>query len=135
MTRPSPNGDAPAGHSCIETALDEQVRTAPQLLRSDIQELERQADPASNLRELVCGREERQMLGLAILELEQAIRKHRETQGRDRCGTSDLELYDAVDLSGGDFVPRGRRPRARHISWAPCAPQRSLVMDRVDTRC
>ena len=65
----------------IETTLDEQVSAAPEPLRSYIQELEGQADPVSNLRELLHGREERKMLGLAILELEQAIRKHRDAQG------------------------------------------------------
>ena len=79
MTQPSSN-DSSAELGSIETTLDEQVRAAPEPLRSYIQELERQADPARNLRELVCGREERKMLGLAIVELEQAIRKHRDTQ-------------------------------------------------------
>jgi len=98
MTQPSSN-DSSAELGSIETTLDEQVRAAPEPLRSYIQELERQADPASNLRELVCGREERRMLGLAILELEQAIRKHHDTQGGDPCGPHDLELYEVVDLS------------------------------------
>ena len=101
MVQPSSDDDA-RGEPCrIETTLDEQVSAAPEPLRSCIQELERQAAPASNLRELVCGREERKMLGLAILELEQAIRKHHDAQGGDRCEPNDLELYEAVDLSGG----------------------------------
>ena len=86
--------------------LEEQVSAAPEPLRSYIQELERQADPASNLRELVCGREQRNMLGLTILELEQAIRKHRDTQSCDQCRTTDLELYELVDLSGSVWSPR-----------------------------
>ena len=49
--------------SSIETVLVEQVSAAPEPLRSYIQALERQADPASNLRELVYAREERKMLG------------------------------------------------------------------------
>jgi hypothetical protein len=99
MTQPSSDDDASAEPCSIETTLDEQVSAAPEPLRSYIQELERQADSASNLRELVCGREERRMLGLAILELEQAIRKHHDAQGGDPCGPHDLELYEVVDLS------------------------------------
>jgi len=98
MTQPSSN-DASAERCSIETTLDEQVGAAPEPLRSYIKELQWQADPASNLRELVCGREERRMLGLAILALEQAIRKHRDAQGGDQCGPNDLELYEVVDLS------------------------------------
>jgi hypothetical protein len=105
MTQPFPDDDASATPLRIETILDEQVSAAPEPLRSYIQELERQADPASNLRELVCGREQRKMLGLTILELEQAIRKHRDTQSPDQCRTTDLELYELVDLSGSVSSP------------------------------
>jgi hypothetical protein len=38
------------------------------------------------------------MLGLAILELEQAIRKHRDTQSPDERRIVDIELYKLVDL-------------------------------------
>ena len=99
MTQPSSDDDARAEPAGIETTLDEQISVAPEPLRSYIQELERQADPAGNLRELVYGREERKMLGLAILELEQAIRKHHDAQG-DRCEPNDLELYEVADVSG-----------------------------------
>ena len=106
MTQTSSDDGAGAESRSIETTLNEQVRAAPEPLRSYIEELERQADPGSSLRELVCGREERKMLGLAILELEQAIRRHHDAQGRDRCGHHDLELYDVVDLPGSDPCPR-----------------------------
>jgi hypothetical protein len=105
MAQPSSDDDACGQPRNIETTLDEQVSAAPEPLRSYIQELERQADPAGNLRELVYGREERKMLGLAILELEQAIRKHHDAQGGDRCEPNDLELYEVVDLPG-DPCPR-----------------------------
>ena len=106
MTRKSSDDGAGAESRSIETALDEQVRAAPEPLRSYIEELERQADPGRSLRELVCGREERKMLGLAILELEQAIRKHHDAHGRDRCGHHDLELYEVVDLPGNARCPK-----------------------------
>jgi hypothetical protein len=105
MTQTSSDEDASAESCSIETTLDEQVSAAPEPLRSYIEELERQADSASSLRELVCGREERRMLGLAILELEQAIRKHHDAQG-GACGRHDLELYEVVDLSRDDQRPR-----------------------------
>ena len=73
MTQASSEEDAHVTQPRTEALLDEQVCAAQEPLRSYIQELERQADPGRNLRELVCGREERKMLGLAILELEQAI--------------------------------------------------------------
>jgi hypothetical protein len=98
MTRTSSDEDAPVTLPRIETLLAEQVGAAPEPLRSYIQELERQADPASNLRELVCGREERKMLGLAIVELELAIRKHRDTQSPDERRIIDIDLYKVVDL-------------------------------------
>jgi len=56
MTQTSSYEDAHVPQPGTETVLDEQVGAAPEPLRSYIQELERQADPASNLRELVCGR-------------------------------------------------------------------------------
>ena len=38
------------------------------------------------------------MLRLAIVELEQAIRKHRDTQTPDDRRITDIELYRVVDL-------------------------------------
>ncbi len=98
MTQASSEEDAHVTQPRTEALLDEQVCAAPEPLRSYIQELERQADPARNLRELVCGREERKMLGLAIVELEQAIRKHRDTQSPDERRIIDVELYKVVDV-------------------------------------
>ena len=98
MTQASSEEDAHVTQPRTEALLDEQVCAAPEPLRSYIQELERQADPASSLRELVCGREERKMLGLAIVELEQAIRKHRDTQSPDERRITDIELYKVVGL-------------------------------------
>jgi hypothetical protein len=98
MTETSSDEDAPVTQPRTEALLDEQVCAAPEPLRSYIQELERQADPARNLREVVCGREERKMLGLAIVELEQAIRKHRGSQSSDERRIIDLELYKVVDV-------------------------------------
>ena len=97
MTPASSEEDAHVTQPRTEALLDEQVCAAPEPLRSYIQELERQADPARNLRELVCGREERKMLGLAIVELEQAIRKHRDTQSPDERRIIDVQLYKVVD--------------------------------------
>ena len=98
MTQTSSDEDAHVLQPGTETVLDEQVGAAPEPLRSYIQELERQADPAGSLRELVYGREERKMLGLAIVELEQAIRKHRDTQSPDERRITDMELYKVVGL-------------------------------------
>ena len=99
MTQASSEEDAHVTHPRTEALLDEQVCAAPEPLRSYIQELERQADPARNLRELVCGREERKMLGLAIVELEQAICTHRNTQSPDERRIIDVELYKVVDVA------------------------------------
>ena len=98
MTQAASEEDAHVTRPRTDALLDEQVCAAPEPLRSYIQELERQADPARNLRELVCGREERQMLGLAIVELEQAIRKHRDTQSPDERRIIDAQLYKVVDV-------------------------------------
>ena len=98
MTQASSEEDAHVTQPRTEALLDEQVCAAPEPLRSYIQELERQADPARNLRELVCGREERKMLGLALVELEQAIRKHRDTQSPDERRIIDVQLYKVVDV-------------------------------------
>jgi len=98
MTQASSEEDAHVPQPSTEALLDEQVCAAPEPLRSYIQELERQADPARNLRELVCGREERKMLGLAIVELEQAICTHRDTQSPDEHRIIDVELYKVVDV-------------------------------------
>ena len=68
MTQASSEEDAHVPQPRTEALLDEQVCAAPEPLRSYIQELERQVDPVRNLRELVCGREERTILGLAIVE-------------------------------------------------------------------
>jgi hypothetical protein len=62
MTQASSEEDAHVPQPRTEALLDEQVWAAPEPHRSYIQELERQADPARNLRELVCGREERKIL-------------------------------------------------------------------------
>jgi hypothetical protein len=98
MTQASSEEDAHVPQPSTEALLDEQVCAAPEPLRSYIQELERQADPARNLRELVCGREERKMLGLAIVELEQAICTHRDAQSPDERRIIDVELYKVVDV-------------------------------------
>ena len=98
MTQASSEEDAHVIQPRTEALLDEQVCAAPEPLRSYIQELERQADPARNLRELVCGREERKLLGLAIVELEEAIRKHRDTQSPDERRIIDVQLYKVVDV-------------------------------------
>ena len=98
MTQTSSDEDAPVTRPRTDTLLDEQVCAAPEPLRSYIQELERQADPARNLREVVCGREERKMLGLAIVELEQAICTHRNAQSPDERRIIDVELYKVVDV-------------------------------------
>ena len=98
MTQASSEEDAHVTQPRTEALLDEQFCAAPEPLRSYIQELERQADPARNLRELVCGREERKMLGLALVDLEQAIRKHRDTQSADERRIIDVQLYKVVDV-------------------------------------
>ena len=98
-TQASSEEDAHVTEPRTEALLDEQVCAAPEPLRSYIQELQRQGGiRLRNLRELVCGREERKMLGLAIVELEQAIRKHRDTQSADERRIVDIELYKLVDL-------------------------------------
>ena len=95
MTQASSEEDAHVPQPSTEALLDEQVCAAPEPLRSYIQELERQA---RNLREVVCGREERKMLGLAIVELEQAICTHRNAQSPDERRIIDVELYKVVDV-------------------------------------
>ena len=95
MTQASSEEDAHVPQPSTEALLDEQVCAAPEPLRSYIQELERQP---RNLREVVCGREERKMLGLAIVELEQAICTHRNAQSPDERRIIDVELYKVVDV-------------------------------------
>ena len=83
MSERSQNGEAIPEGSAIQILLDEQVRSAPEPLRSYIRELERQTDVASIVRELVYSREEKKALGIVISELKGTIRGYRDEHGVD----------------------------------------------------
>ena len=83
MSERCQNGEAIPEGSSIQILLDEQVRSAPEPLRSYIRELERQTDVASIVRELVYSREEKKALGIVISELKGTIRRYRDEHGVD----------------------------------------------------
>lgn len=79
MNEGSQNSEAIAARSGIEILLDEQVRSAPEPLRSYIRELKSQTDVANIVRELVYSREEKKALVMLISELKETLRQYRDT--------------------------------------------------------